>query len=155
MNPVSEPQKPVSRFPAGRLSLRLSSTLESVAEVEAAALKLAFAAGLDEDERFGVALAAREAAVNAVVHGNQFDPCKQITAGFENTGATLLITLADQGKGFNPDLLPDPLAAENLLRGSGRGIRLIRFFMDEIHFRQLQLGTGLTLVKRLAPAGET
>ena len=149
--PVSKPQELVSHPQTGRLSLRLSSTLESVAEIEAAALKLAFAAGLDEDERFGVALAAREAAVNAVVHGNQFDPVKQITASFENTGATLLITLADQGKGFNPDLLPDPLAAENLLRGSGRGILLMRSFMDEVHFRQLQPGTGLTLVKRLAP----
>ena len=151
--PVSKPQELVSHPQTGRLSLRLSSTLESVAEIEAAALKLAFAAGLDEDERFGVALAAREAAVNAVVHGNQFDPTRQIAAGFENTGALLLITLADQGKGFNPDLLSDPLAAENLLRGSGRGILLMRSFMDEVHFRQLQPGTGLTLVKRLAPAG--
>jgi len=134
--------------------LRLSSTLESVAEVEAVAQKLALAAGLDEDERFGVALAAREAAVNAVVHGNQLDPARQIAASFELTGALLLITLADQGEGFNPDLLPDPLASENLRRASGRGILLIRSFMDEVHFRQSQLGTGLTLVKRLVPPRE-
>ncbi len=61
--------------------------------------------------------------------------------------------IADQGHGFDPDHLPDPLAAENLLRGTGRGIFLIRSLMDEVHFRQLHPGTELTLIKHLAPAG--
>jgi serine/threonine-protein kinase RsbW len=72
----------------------------------------------------------------------------------ENNGASLIITVADQGKGLDPDTLPDPLAPENLLRGTGRGIFLIRSFMDEVHFRQLHPGTELTLVKHLAPPGE-
>ena len=63
-------------------------------------------------------------------------------------------TIADQGKGLDPEHLPDPLAPENLLRGTGRGIFLIRSFMDEVHFRQLHPGTELTLVKHLAPANE-
>ena len=63
--------------------------------------------------------------------------------------------IADQGKGLDPETLPDPLAPENLLRGTGRGIFLIRSFMDEVHFRQLHPGTEMTLVKHLAPAGET
>jgi serine/threonine-protein kinase RsbW len=129
--------------------------MESVAQVEAAAEKLAAEAGLDEDERFHVAMAAREAAVNAVLHGNGYDPAKQITASFENTGAALVITIADQGNGLDPETLPDPLAAENLLRGAGRGIFLIRSFMDEVRFRQLHPGTELTLVKRLTGAGQT
>ncbi len=144
----------MSESKAGRLSLRLQSTMESVAEVEAAAEKLSVEAGLGEDERFHVTMAAREAAVNAVLHGNEYDPAKQITASFENTGVALVITIADQGKGLDPETLPDPLAPENLLRGSGRGIFLIRSFMDEVHFRQLHPGTELTLVKHLAPAGE-
>jgi serine/threonine-protein kinase RsbW len=143
----------VSEAQAGRLNLRLNSTMESVAEIEAAAEKLATEAGLDEDERFHVTMAAREAAVNAVLHGNEYDPAKQIAASFENTGAALVITIADQGKGLDPETLPDPLAPENLLRGSGRGIFLIRAFMDEVHFRQLHPGTELTLVKHLASAG--
>ncbi len=142
----------MSEAQAGRLNLRLNSTMESVAEIEAAAEKLATEAGLDEDERFHVTMAAREAAVNAVLHGNEYDPAKQITASFENTGAALVITIADQGKGLDPETLPDPLAPENLLRGSGRGIFLIRAFMDEVHFRQLHPGTELTLVKHLASA---
>ncbi|MGA2888428.1 MAG: ATP-binding protein [Terracidiphilus sp.] len=139
---------------AGRLSYSLKSTMESVAEVEAAAEKLATEAGLDEDERFHVTMAAREAAVNAVLHGNEYSPAKQITVSFENTGSALVITVADQGKGLDPDSLPDPLAPENLLRGSGRGIFLIRSFMDEVHFRQLHPGTELTLIKHLTPASE-
>jgi serine/threonine-protein kinase RsbW len=128
--------------------------MESVCEVEAAADKLAVEAGLDEDERFRVTKAVREAAVNAVLHGNDYDPAKQITATFENTGNALVITIADEGAGLNPETIPDPLAPENLLRGTGRGIFLIRSFMDEVHFRQLHPGTELTLVKHLSPAGE-
>src|ERR1019366_10294104 len=104
---------PVSGPRAGRLSFTLSSTMESVSEVEAAADKLAVDAGLDEDERFHVTMAAREAAVNAVLHGNEYDPAKQIAASFENTGAALVITIADQGKGLDLATLPDPLAPEN------------------------------------------
>jgi len=142
----------VSKSKAERLSLRLNSTMESVAQVEAEAEKLAVEAGLDEDERFHVTMAAREAAVNAVLHGNEYDPAKWIAASFENTGDALVITISDQGKGLDPEMLPDPRAPENLLRGTGRGIFLIRSFMDEVHFRQLHPGTELTLVKHLAAA---
>jgi serine/threonine-protein kinase RsbW len=70
-----------------------------VSEVEAAADKLATEAGLEEDERFHVTMAVREAAVNAVLHGNDYDPAKQITASFENTGKSLVFTIADEGRG--------------------------------------------------------
>jgi len=125
--------------------------MESVAEVEAAAEKLTQAAEMDEDESFRVVMAVREAAVNAVLHGNGYDPHKQITASFENTGKSLVITIADEGEGLDPEKIPDPLAPENLLRGTGRGIFLIRSFLDEVHFRQLHPGTELTLVKHLTP----
>ena len=146
-NAVSAPRE-------GPMSFSLSSTMESVSEVEAAADKLAEAAGLDEDERFRFGMAVREAAVNAVLHGNEYDPAKKITVKIENTGTDLVISVADQGKGLDPDTLPDPLAPENLLRGTGRGIFLIRSFMDEVHFRQLHPGTELTLIKHLTPAEE-
>jgi serine/threonine-protein kinase RsbW len=128
--------------------------MESVSQVEAAAGKLAAETGLDDDERFHVTMAAREAAVNAVLHGNEYDPAKRVTASFENNGEALVITIADQGKGLDPGTLPDPLAPENLLRGTGRGLFLIRSFMDEVRFRQLHPGTELTLVKHLSQSGE-
>jgi len=127
--------------------------MESVSEVEAAADKLAEEAGVDEDQRFHITMAVREAAVNAVLHGNEYDSTKHIRVSLENTGAELVFTIADQGAGLDPETLPDPLAPENLLRGTGRGIFLMRSFMDEVHFRQLHPGTELTLVKRLASAG--
>lgn len=127
--------------------------MESVSEVESAADQLAGEAGLGDDERFHVTMAIREAAVNAVLHGNDYDPSRHIAVGLENTGKDLVFTIADEGRGFIPDTVPDPLAPENLLRGTGRGIFLIRSLMDEVHFRQLNPGTELTLVKHLAAAG--
>ncbi len=135
-----------------RITYTLASSLTSVDQVEHKAGELAHDAGVPEDDIFGITMAVREAAVNAVMHGNGQDPAKQITVTFENTGSALVFTVADQGKGLDPDTLPDPLAPENLLRGSGRGIFLIRSFMDEVHFRQLDPGTELTLIKHLAVA---
>jgi serine/threonine-protein kinase RsbW len=128
--------------------------MESVGEVEATAERLATEAGLDEDERFHITMAVHEATVNAVLHGNEYNPALQIDVTFENTGTDFIFTIADQGPGFDPDHLPDPLLPENRLRGTGRGIFLIRSLMDEVHFRQLHPGTELTLVKHLAPAAE-
>jgi serine/threonine-protein kinase RsbW len=138
----------------GRRSFELNSTMESVAEVETAAEKLAAEAGLDEDQQFHIGMAVREATVNAVLHGNEYDPSKHILVSLENTGTELRFVIADQGKGVDPETLPDPLAPENLMRGTGRGIFLIRSFMDEVHFRQLHPGTELTLVKHLRPAAD-
>ncbi len=132
-----------------RVTYTLESSLESVDKVEQTAEQMARDAGIDEDETFKFSMAVREAAVNAVLHGNAYDPQKRITASFENTGEDIIIRISDQGQGLDPAKLPDPLAPENLLRGSGRGIFLIRSFMDEVHFRQLHPGTELTLIKHL------
>jgi serine/threonine-protein kinase RsbW len=138
----------------GKRSFRLSSTMESVGVVEAAADQLATDAGLDEDERYRVTMAVHEAAINAVLHGNDYNPALEIAVSMENTGSKLVFVIADQGSGFDPDHLPDPSAPENILRGTGRGIFLIRSLMDEIHFRKLNPGTELTMVKLLTPAAE-
>ncbi len=143
-------KKPVNAPLPGRRSFELSSTMESVSEVEAAADKMAEEAGLDEDERFHVTMAVREAAVNAVLHGNEYDPAQTNWSRTGKHRQILVFTIADQGSGFIPEEVPDPLAPENLLRGTGRGIFLIRSLMDEVHFRQLHPGTELTLVKHLA-----
>lgn len=144
-------QTTLSEPTAGRQTLHFQSNMDSVAEIESIAEKMAAHAGFDEDTTFHITMAVREAAVNAVLHGNEYDPGRQVTVGFEDTGSDLVFTIADQGKGVDPESLPDPLAEENLLRGTGRGIFLIRSFMDEVHFRQLHPGTELTLVKRLSP----
>ncbi len=135
-----------------RLSYTLDSSLDSVNKIEQTAEVTAQRAGFDEDTISHVAMAVREAAVNAVLHGNAYDPNKHITASFETTADALIVRITDQGPGLDPDTLPDPLAPENILRGSGRGIFLIRAFMDEVNFRQLHPGTELTLIKHRTPA---
>jgi serine/threonine-protein kinase RsbW len=135
-----------------RASLTLGSNIESVNTVEHMAEDFAERAGFDADTVANVAMAVREATVNAVLHGNAYDAGKHITASFEYNSDSLIVRIADQGPGLDPGSLPDPLAPENILRGSGRGIFLIRAFMDEVHFRQLHPGTELTLIKHRTPA---
>ena len=134
----------------GTAALR-DSSLESVNQVEQKAEQFAQRAGFDEDTVPHISMAAREAAVNAVLHGNAYDTHKKITVSLETSADGITIKVADQGPGMDPDAIPDPLAPENILRGSGRGIFLIRAFMDEVHFRQLSPGTELTLIKHRTP----
>jgi serine/threonine-protein kinase RsbW len=131
-----------------RVSLTLDSVLDSVETVEQTAESFAREAGFDEDTASNISMVAREAAVNAVLHGNKKDPAKHVTATFELSEEALKISVADEGSGLDPDKIPDPLAQENLLRSSGRGVFLMRAYMDEVHFRQLTPGTEITLVKR-------
>ncbi len=130
-----------------RISFTLDSAMESVNVLERLADTLARSSGFDDDECFSIRLALREAATNAVLHGNAYDPAKKLQAAFATTADDLIITIADQGAGLDPAGLPDPLAPQNLLKQSGRGIFLIRNVMDEVRFRALDPGTEITLIK--------
>jgi len=132
-----------------KVSYRMESTLESVNKAEEMAGQLATQAGFDEDVRDGIAMSVREAMINAVLHGNAYDPDKRVNLSLEQNGRELIITIADEGRGLEPDEIPDPLAPENLMKQSGRGIFLIRAFMDEVRFRKLEPGTEITLIKRI------
>lgn len=130
-----------------RFTFVLDSALPSVERVEEAAEKLALQAGFQAETASHISMVCREAAVNAVLHGNRYDPHKHVTASFELTEEALTVRVADEGEGLDPDKTPDPLAPENLLRTAGRGIFLMRALMDEVHFRQLSPGTEVTLIK--------
>lgn len=132
-----------------RVSYTLDSTLDSVNKAESTAAQFAARAGFNADEQDNIAMAVREAAVNAVLHGNAHDPAKKVFLVCERTGDTLIITVTDQGKGLDPSCVPDPLSPENLMKGSGRGIFLIRAFMDEVRFRNTHPGTEITLIKHV------
>ena len=132
-----------------RVSYTLDSTLETVDSAEQAATRIAAENGFDEDEVMQIAMAVREAAVNAVLHGNAYDPGKKVTLDFERTAGDLVITIRDQGAGLDPNKIPDPLAPEKLLKTSGRGIFLIRSFMDEVQIHPTQTGTEIKLVKHV------
>jgi serine/threonine-protein kinase RsbW len=138
---------PVSPASLEHARFDLPSTLDSVADIERTAEGMAGRLGLDEDTASNIAMVTREAAINACKHGNGFAAHKRVTATLDRTETTLTICIADQGEGLNPETLPDPLDPANLLRSSGRGVFLMRAIMDEVHFRQLQPGTEVTLIK--------
>jgi serine/threonine-protein kinase RsbW len=114
--------------------------------------------GFDEDSIHWIGVAIRECVINAIKHGNQSDLAKRVFVEFETAlrgeGAELAIRVRDQGVGFDPETLADPLAPENLLKASGRGIFLIRTFMDDVHLgRAAEGGMEIRMTKRVQPAG--
>jgi serine/threonine-protein kinase RsbW len=126
----------------------LDSTLESVDSAEELAVGVAQRAGFDEEDLMKIGMAVRESMVNAVVHGNRYNANKKIRFSVTHNGHRYTVRIADEGEGFDFDSVPDPLSPENLMRTSGRGIFLIRSFMDEFEMRHLEFGgTEVTLVK--------
>jgi serine/threonine-protein kinase RsbW len=132
----------------------LDSTLESVDSAEEAVLRAAQQIGFDEDDMHKIGMSVRESMVNAVVHGNRYNARKKVWLSIAQTPQRLEVVIGDEGEGFNMDTLPDPLAEENLLRHSGRGLLLIQAFMDEFQIRlRNPKGTEVKMVKYLAKGG--
>jgi len=129
----------------------LDSTLASVDHAEEIAVGVAQRAGFEEDDLLKIGMAVRESVVNAVVHGNRYNANKKVSFSVVKNPQRLTVRVADEGEGFDYEDVPDPLAPENLLRSSGRGIFLIRSFMDELLIRRLEpAGMEFVLVKYLA-----
>jgi len=128
----------------------LDSTLDSVDTAETAVVEAAKAMGFDEDDQHKLGIAVRECMVNAVVHGNCYNARKKVHLAIVPAPDRLTVTVTDQGNGFEMHQVPDPLAEENILRHSGRGILLIQAFMDEVEVRKAQpSGTEVRLVMYL------
>ena len=132
-----------------RVSYTLDSTLQTVDSAEEKATRIATELGFSEDEVMQISMAVREAAVNAVLHGNAYAPDKKVTLSFERTSENLVITVCDQGAGMDLARIPNPLAPENLLKTSGRGIFLMRSFMDVVEIRPSHTGTELKMIKHV------
>ena len=128
----------------------MESTLESVDSAEELAVGLAERAGVDEDDLMKIGMAVRESMVNAVVHGNRYNANKKIRFTVTANSEQFMVRIADEGEGFDFTALPDPLAPENLMKTSGRGIFLIRSLMDDCQLRHLESGgIEVTLIKNL------
>ncbi len=133
--------------------LLLDSTLDSVEVAETAVLTAAQEIGFGEDDLHQLGMAVRESMVNAVVHGNRYNARKKVHVSVTKGADRLTIVIADEGDGFDPDAIPDPLAEENILRQSGRGLLLIRAFVDEFQVLKGEpRGTEVRMVKYLAKA---
>src|SRR5258707_15396181 len=116
----------------------LDSTLESVDKAERIALDLAHESGFGDEDLDRIGMSVRECTVNAVVHGNRYNSHKKVRLSLSRTPERFTVRIADQGEGFNLDALPDPLSGDNLLRHSGRGIFLMKAFMDDLQVRSLE-----------------
>ena len=132
--------------------LDFDSTFEMLDLVQVVSDHIARLAGLDEEARPWVNVAVRESVINAIkdvakrVHV-EFTPIEPV-----DTPSGVMIRVRDEGHGFDPASVPDPLAPENLLKGSGRGIFLIRSFMDEMILqRAAEGGMEMVMVKRASP----
>jgi len=133
-----------------KVQTTLESTLESVDKAEAMVTREANKAGFNEDEQAQIAMAVRECMVNAVVHVNRYSNKKKVHLEIERSKENLTVTIGDEGEGFELSSVPDPLAPENLLRQSGRGLLLIRAFMDDFDLHpRAGGGTEVRLVKNL------
>jgi serine/threonine-protein kinase RsbW len=134
-----------------KLQQTLDSSLASVDKVEQLVIQEAGKLGFEEDDQQQIGMAVRECAVNAVVHGNRYSAHKKMHLEIERSASSLVIIIGDEGDGFDLASLPDPLAPENLLKQSGRGLLLIRAFMDafDLHPRAGG-GTEVKLVKNLS-----
>jgi serine/threonine-protein kinase RsbW len=128
----------------------LESDLKNVEVAEEITRRVSDTAGFSEDERHKIDMAVHESVINAIWHGNKNDPSKHIWLRFEIFNDRLEIRVRDQGNGYDLSRLPDPLLQENLLNVSGRGIFLIRTFMDDFRVESRPgEGTEVVLVKRL------
>lgn len=130
--------------------LTIPSRLEELEAVQKLIGKASTAFGLTEDMAYWMELTISESVINAIRHGNQSDPAKKAHLSISYDGENVEVIVEDQGTGFNLDELADPTQAENLLKPCGRGILIIRSFMDEVKLSVLEGGgTRLRMLKRL------
>ncbi|MEQ1949377.1 MAG: ATP-binding protein [Bryobacteraceae bacterium] len=127
---------------------QLDSNLESVDSAEETVLREAGSLGFDEDDLHKIGISIRECMVNAVVHGNRYNAKKKVHLKVERGADSITIWIGDEGDGFDPADVPDPLHNDNLMKHSGRGVMLMQAFMDgfEVTTRQPK-GTQVKMVK--------
>ena len=132
-----------------KTELGLPSRIETVAAAAAAVAEFVNRSGVGDEAAFGIDMAVREAVTNAVVHGNRQDESKVVDITLKSSPDAVEISVHDQGPGFNPSDVPDPTAAENILKTSGRGIFFMRSFMDEVDWLiGPEGGTTVRMLKR-------
>ena len=136
--------------------LEFTSTFDMLDFVQVVSDHVARKVGLDDDALHWIGVAVRECVINAIKHGNRGDLSKHVFVEFTATplaaAPQLMIRVRDQGEGFDPALVANPLAPENLLKSSGRGIFLIRTFMDDVQMgRAPEGGMEIRMTKLVQP----
>jgi serine/threonine-protein kinase RsbW len=130
-------------------NLEIASDTRYLSKVERLSEQVAKHAQMDESDSDDLGIVTTELVNNAIHHGNKNDPTKKVFISFTVDENQLELRIKDQGNGFNPDALKDPLAPENLMNESGRGIFLIRALMDSLDFEFSDSGTETIVTKNL------
>lgn len=105
--------------------------------------------GLSNDQLSALLLAVTEATTNAIVHANKCDVSKLVSVDAHIEDSKLIVKVKDEGKGFDPSSIPDPTKPENLLKDSGRGVYLMKVYMDEVRYNITPSGTETILILHL------
>ena len=105
--------------------------------------------GLSEEQLSVLLLAVTEAATNAIIHANKCDISKLVKIHAHIQDSKLIVKVKDEGKGFDPSVIPDPTRPENLLKDSGRGVYLMKVYMDEVTYNKTPSGLETILVLNL------
>lgn len=129
-------------YMADKFTIRAGETLEGYCRQILDKLDSRF---FTAEDFFAIHLSLQEAFINAIKHGNKQDPAKLVHVDFNVTSDKCEVFIADEGAGFDPACLPDPTSNENLLKTSGRGILLIRSYMDFVEFNET--GNVLHMIK--------
>ena len=127
------------------IRLEIPSEIQLIYVLDAVVSEILREMEFDDEAIEQANLAIIEAGTNAILHGNRCDPNKRVYFQFLVGEDKLTVIVKDEGRGFNPDLVPNPLDLENLLSTSGRGIFLMRTFMDEVNYSEN--GTKVRMVK--------
>ena len=131
------------------------SVPDTVAEVDTFLDDKLREAGFPDDMMVDVAVSVSEVVNNAVIHGNGRDPDKTVEIDLDIQSDRIKVSVKDEGAGFDPASLPDPVAQDNLMREVGRGLFIVRAYMDEVHFQKMgDEGLRITLVK-IVPDGQS
>ena len=136
-------------MPENKYHLEVESSPKNLITVEEFVNYFAVDLNINADKIPGLLLAVTEASTNAIIHGNKSDETKLIMIDVTKEDNQLIIRVKDQGKGFDPDKIPDPTETDNLLKDSGRGIYLMRVYMDDLKFNITPQGTETILTLNL------
>jgi serine/threonine-protein kinase RsbW len=129
--------------------LQINSDTKYLRKVESLSAQVARYAGLNDSQSDDLAIVTTELVNNAIHHGNKNNPRKKVSILFLVNSKCIEIRIKDEGSGFNPAEIKDPLAPENLMSESGRGIFLIKYLMDTIDFNFTKDGTETIVTKNL------
>lgn len=122
---------------------------ELMPEVEQFVLDVAEEIGLNENKFNNIALAVAEAISNSIKHGNKNDKNKKVFIKIEVKNDQMIVTLKDEGTGFDPNTIPDPTKPENILKESGRGVHIMSSLLDDLRFNFTPNGTEIVLIINL------